>query len=272
MNGERKFVGINVVQTALMLLAGILIGLHYHPSLWLSMALLAIGLSGGIFFARRGMVFELDQLPKKLARGFICLAVFGLGMLRASISTDKISPGDVENYANRRVENLTGYLIAPPVVSNSRTSFQIQLDSVQQNQNNPDEGRLLLVYFDKFNAEEFHYGDRLSVNGTIILPPDARSGFSYRDYLENHSGIKGMINNPEIKKLQGFTGNRLLASIYQLRSLLINRVFELFPKPESALMAGILLGDESKITSDIDRDFQKTGTSHIIMHYLTFHH
>ena len=29
-------------------------------------------------------------------------------------------------------------------------------------------------------------------------------------------------------------------------------------------MAGILLGDESKITSDIERDFKVTGTSHII--------
>ena len=35
-------------------------------------------------------------------------------------------------------------------------------------------------------------------------------------------------------------------------------------------MAGILLGDESKITSDVERDFQKTGTAHIIVYYLSF--
>ena len=73
-----------------------------------------------------------------------------------------------------------------------------------------------------------------------------------------------MINNPAAELLPGFGGDPLLSRIYRLREVLLERLYQLFPKPENALMAGILLGDESKITSDIDHAFQKTGTAHII--------
>ncbi len=34
--------------------------------------------------------------------------------------------------------------------------------------------------------------------------------------------------------------------------------------PESALLRGILLGDESGISSELAQDYSRTGTSHII--------
>jgi competence protein ComEC len=41
-------------------------------------------------------------------------------------------------------------------------------------------------------------------------------------------------------------------------------VMQLFPPPESALLAGILLGDDSRMPPELTQAFQDTGTAHII--------
>ncbi len=126
----------------------------------------------------------------------------------------------------------------------------------------PVSGKLLLVFY-RVRENEFHYGDIIRISGSVILPPETGSNFSYRAYLER-DGITAMINNPSVEILPGFEGSRTLSWIYRFREILSDRVFSLFPKPENALMAGILLGDESKISSAVDHAFQKTGTAHII--------
>ena len=64
--------GIGAVQAASVLLAGIFIGLKFHPPLLLCCLLFAAGVAGGIFFYRRGKDYDLDQPPKKLFRLFVC--------------------------------------------------------------------------------------------------------------------------------------------------------------------------------------------------------
>ncbi len=254
--------GIGAVQTASLLLAGIFAGLKFHPSLWLCCLLFAAGLAGGIFFYLRGKDYVLDQLPKRISRVFFCLAIFAAGMARTGFQNPVPPEGAVERFAGQRFEGLTGYIAAPPVTTASRTTLRVQLDEVQPETGFPNWGKLLLVFFRKPQIN-FRYGDRISFSGTLALPPNTGGGFSYREWLER-DGITCLINNPDVEMLPGFSGSHLRAWIYGLRTRLLDRVYRLFSKPESALMAGILLGDESKITSDMDRAFQKTGTSHVI--------
>lgn len=253
---------IGAVQAASMLLAGLFTGLKFHLPFLPVCALFCTGLAGGIFFYLRGKDYVLDQRPKRLSRLFVCLAIFSLGMARTLIPSGENAVTDIKNLAGSRLEGLTGHLIAPPVITRSRTTLRIELDNEQPGIDFPASGKLLLVFYRELDGK-FQYGDRLSFSGTVVLPPDSSTGFSYRDYLER-DGITAMINNPAVEKLPGFTGSSLRAGIFRLRSVLVNRVYRLFPDPAGSLMAGILLGDESRISSDIDRDFQKTGTSHII--------
>lgn len=245
-----------------MILAGIFAGLQFHPSLWLCAVLATAGLAGGIVFYLRGKDYVLDQLPKRIARAFFSMAIFAAGMGRTAFLNNARPISAIENYAGQKVSGLSGYIVSPPFISNTRTTLRVQIDKKQTMDNLPNEGKVLLVFYQDPKIT-FHYGDRVSVNGTVILPPDTVGGFSYRTYLERN-GITAMINNPYVELQSGSSGNPILAKIYALREILISRVFQLFPKPENALMAGILLGDESKITSDIERDFKVTGTSHII--------
>lgn len=253
---------IGAVEAASMLLAGIFVGSKFHISLLLCCLLFGAGLTGGLFFYLRGKEYVLDQIPVKLSRLFFCLAIFSVGMGRSALSFTDSPAGAAENFSGQYLQGLNGFITTPPVTTASRTTLRVQLEKEQPVSGYPDEGKLLLVFFQDPKLD-FHYGDRLSIDGKLVLPPDTGGGFSFRSYLERE-GISCQINNPDVKILSGFSGSRIHAGIYQLRRALVNRIYQLFPKPESALMAGILLGDESKITSDISRDFQKTGTAHII--------
>ena len=254
--------GIGAVQAAAMLLFGVLAGQQFSPSLSLCLGLLGLSLAGGIFFYLRGRKYTLDQPPKKAARIFFCAALFAAGMCRCALNSGERPAGAVENYTDRERVVFTGTVIAPPVTTPSRTTIRVEADSVQEQPDSPDHGKVLLVFYSP-QQEEYRYGDRLRVSGKAVLPPDTGGSFSYRTYLER-DGITVMINNPSVEKLPGKGGDPVRSAVYRLREVLIRRVFRLFPKPENALMAGILLGDESMITSDIDHAFQQTGTAHII--------
>ena len=254
--------GIGAVQAAAMLLAGIFIGSKFKPSLLLCFALFCISTAGGIFFFRKGRKYTLDQPPKKISRVLFCISLLALGMGRTAIVSHERPAGSIENFVQKGTVNFNGIVIAPPTVTSSRTTVRIEAESRQDSDESPNCGKLLLVFYSR-PAAEFHYGDRLRIRGTVTLPPDTGSSFSYRTYLER-DGITAIINNPGTELLPGFGGDPLLSEIFRLRAVLLERIYRLFPKPENALMAGILLGDESKITSEVEHDFQKTGTAHII--------
>ncbi len=253
---------IGAVQAAVMLLTGIFIGQKYHPSLLLTLILLGCGLAGGYFFYLKGRQYKLDQLPKRLSRVFFCITLLAAGMVRTGTVSRDRPAGAIENFAGQGPVVFTGHIIGPPVITSSRTTLRVEADPDQMMADMPSAGKLLLVFY-RVRADEFHYGDILRISGNVVLPPDTGSNFSYRAYLER-DGITAMINNPSVEILPGFEGNRYLSRIYRLREKLSDQVFRLFPKPENALMAGILLGDESKISSAVDHAFQKTGTAHII--------
>jgi len=56
----------------------------------------------------------------------------------------------------------------------------------------------------------------------------------------------------------------LAIRIFALQARALEMVHRLYPDPESALLAGILLGVESGIPPDVQRAFKDTGTAHII--------
>jgi competence protein ComEC len=93
--------------------------------------------------------------------------------------------------------------------------------------------------------------------------PSESEDFSYKDYLARQ-GITAVMYSPKIFILVEKHGNILLSALYSLRDRGNVVLAQIFPSPESSLMQGILLGDDSRIPDDIYQDFRDTGTSHII--------
>lgn len=59
-------------------------------------------------------------------------------------------------------------------------------------------------------------------------------------------------------------GNPFYAFLYAAQYRLTAVIYSIFPDPEAALLQGILLGDDSGLTSEVTRAFKITGTAPII--------
>ena len=218
--------GIGAVQAASMLLIGIFIGQKFKPSLLLCLILFSISMAGGIFFFMRGRKYKLDQPPKKISRLLFCISLLAFGMVRTAIVSREHPAGSIENFTQEERVTFNGTVIAPPTVTASSTTLRVKVDRGQDPEEGPTAGKLLLVFYYQPKTL-FQYGDRLQISGKVILPPDTGTGFSYRTYLER-DGITAIINNPHTEILPGSGGKPLLSGIYQLRSILLERIYRLF--------------------------------------------
>ncbi|HNB50692.1 MAG TPA: ComEC/Rec2 family competence protein, partial [Anaerolineales bacterium] len=160
------------------------------------------------------------------------------------------------------IVTITGLLIQPPDARDTYTNLRLQAETLQLETGLdpiPVSG-LLLARIDP--GSEFHYGDRLTLTGQLQTPPETES-FSYRDYLAR-SGVYAFLPFAEASLLQTGQGNPFMAAIFALKTRAYETIHHLYPDPEAALLAGILLGIETGIPADLDQAFRDTGTAHII--------
>lgn len=94
---------------------------------------------------------------------------------------------------------------------------------------------------------EYKKGDRISLSGSVF------SAYGRRAYL----------NYPTVSRLSRDAG-RATAFFDDIRSHLLNNIRESLPVENSALAAGLLLGDDSGFSREFKAELKKTGTIHIV--------
>ena len=154
-------------------------------------------------------------------------------------------------------------MVDPPDNRDTYTNLRIRIEQLRkadENQFTPVHGLILARVSP---GTTFLYGDRISLQGHLVTPPE-NEDFSYRDYLARH-GIYSYMAYPTSNLLQQGQGNLLMAALYSFRQKAHEIVNKLYPDPEAGLVAGILLGDQSGISPQIQEAFRLTGTSHIIV-------
>jgi competence protein ComEC len=109
---------------------------------------------------------------------------------------------------------------------------------------------------------EYKYGDLVSITGELQTPLIFED-FDYKGYLE-HQGIYTTIYYPQIEVLEEGHGFAPLAWIYDLRESLAQTLAEVLPEPQASLAQGILLGLRGNIPADLNTDFTRSGTSHLL--------
>ncbi len=106
------------------------------------------------------------------------------------------------------------------------------------------------------------YGDLIQATGQLETPPVFES-FSYRDYLARQ-GIHSLLRQADVAVIDSHHGFFLWEWLYRFKAHALKTLLTIWPEPEASLLAGILLGVESGIPSDLDEAFVVTGTSHIV--------
>ncbi len=197
-----------------------------------------------------------------LAPIFLILS-FLFGIVRLQLANLPPSYDDLAWYNDQGTATITGVISSYP---DRRDAYQlITIDSrsleisTADTKSIPLAGKALVRT--GINVA-WKYGDEIQLVGKLTTPSD-EADFSYQDYL-SYKSILTSIYYPEIILIAHGQGNLLIQGIYTIRDQAIITLSQIFPAPESALLAGILLGFDNKIPPDIQTAFRTTGTTHII--------
>ena len=192
---------------------------------------------------------------------FVLLCAFCLGAVRYQMSVPKFNAFHIAFYNDRDYDLLiTGTLVEPPDYRDNYTNLRVQVRAVDTGDRDLPVSGLLLVRAS--NNQVFHYGDIVRLRGKLKTPPE-NEDFSYRDYLAAQH-IHSYMSSAEVTILPGKGGKPFSRAMYTLKDKSLNNIYRLFPDPESSLLAGILLGVDTGLTSELQQAFKDTGTAHII--------
>lgn len=243
-----------LIWASLAFLAGIALAGALPPfptGLWL----LLFASAGAAAWALRRRVAPLGLL----ALGTLCAGL--LGAARYQAAQPAFGPGDLASYNDRGGwVYVQGVVSAPPEARQTYLEVRLAVEQLAQGaESRAVQGQLLVQT--SFDAQ-LQYGDRVRLWGQLRTPSDDED-FSYRDYLAR-SGIHSLMAFPSLERLEGGQGHPFWAALYGLRERGVDVLYQLYPAQEAALLAGILLGDESGLSTAMKEAFNTSGTRHII--------
>lgn len=194
------------------------------------------------------------------------MAVTLLGGWRMAAALPEVTPETLAYYNDRGTVQLVGVIVDAPDPRDTYTNLTIQVSQLRPleaalTQIRPlDVDGKALVQVPP--GEAWAYGDRVQVTGALQTPYDS-ADFSYRDYLAR-KGIGSLMSYASVTRLGTGGGSPIRAALYHLREQGFTTLHQLFPSPESDLLAGILLGRDQGLSPQLEEAFQRTGTTHII--------
>jgi competence protein ComEC len=193
----------------------------------------------------------------------LLLLVLLAGAYRYQSVQPVLEPGFIAWYNDQAGEvTVEGMLVQPADVRDSYINLKVKVERFQFAEHLPFSPVNGLILAKVPPGEVYRYGDRLRLHGRLETPPESEH-FSYRDYLVLE-GVYSFMGRAYAVQVGGTQGNSLLKTIYTLKERALRVVYQIFPDPEASLLAGILLGVDEGIPEQVQEDFKKTGTAHII--------
>jgi competence protein ComEC len=187
----------------------------------------------------------------------VCAGAFRLQFFQPVFDDSRVafynnSPGPV---------TLTGVVVTEPDTRDTYTNLRLRVNTLESGGAAYAVDGLVLVRAPRYPAR--FYGDRLRVTGRLETPPEFED-FSYKEYLAR-TGIYSVMRRPRLELVESGQGAPVWAVMYALKTRAAHTINRLLAEPHASLLNGILLGLQSGIPRDLYEDFNRTGTSHIIV-------
>ena len=217
-----------------------------------------------------GVLWQAKRVSRLQPRKEVPLTLLAAGFCLAALIYQLSLPADtaayIGYYVGKGAVEVQGVVSEPPAAWENGQELVVRVQAlnpfsadVEEIEQGEVRGKILLR---TMPGSAYAYGDLLSIRGELTEASESGS-FSYKTYLF-HQGITALSQYAHVELLEREQGSPLVAAIYRLRerSLLVAR--QIFPEPESSLLRGILLGDRSGISEDLEQAYALTGTAHII--------
>lgn len=231
-------------------LAGIWLGSVSGLGITYRLTVALVALFAAMLLWRRG----------RLGLALAAVCALSLGAARYDSTRQAVGPDQVAYYNGARQVLITGEIVAEPQVSDTSRRLRVKAQTLQiDGATTPAEGDVL-VQTGRF--PEIGYGSTVRLTGDL-QPPLALGSPGYAAYLERQ-GIHSVMSFPRIALLATDGGNPLRRALLAVKERGRDAIAQALPEPYAALLTGILLGDDSGMSRQLQDDFRATGMTHII--------
>jgi len=212
---------------------------------------------GGIFILGVIVASIFWASDKRIAIISFCLLIFALGAWRAL----EAQPADSLSELNGKGHlTIIGRVADIPDRRQFSQKLKIEAQNAALFQKQIKISGFLLV--DAKLYPQYNYGDLLQISGQL-KEPENFDDFNYKTYLAK-SDIYSIISNPEIEVLARGQGNKIKQALFSLKQKYENSIESLLSEPQASFLAGLNLGENKQISSELSEAFKKSGTTHIV--------
>ncbi len=170
-------------------------------------------------------------------------------------------PGIIQYNDLKKTVSVSGKVIEPVDLREKLSLVKVQVQSYSLAEG-PDlaSQEILEVFLQP--GVDLTYGDIIHLTGNPVTPSE-NDDFSYKEYLAGQK-IYSIFYYPHLEVISPASSIDPLYHLFQFKEKSLSLLDQLFPMPDSALVKGILLGDDSDIPDEVYAAFRNSGTTHLI--------
>jgi competence protein ComEC len=218
----------------------------------------------GLIMAALFLFYSLLK-KKKHANRFLflslLLASFFCGSLRYQFFSQNSSRNPAAQIPSDITLTMQGLVVEPTLHSIQYGETVIELRNIIDTEGDwqPADGRARVRLPESFT---FEYHTSVTLEGKLISAVDADSK-AHTSWLKRN-GIDYQMLYPTVVEKVPAEDFSFMGTLYTFRSRAYQVLQSIIPFPESELLAGILLGIESRIPDYLSEAYRLTGTAHIL--------
>ena len=237
----------------------------WRPACWWFVAALVVAASAYYYLHRRGRI--------AVAAGLALFSIAGVIGIQLRPNPANL---DILHFADGSEITLTAHVLREGASNIGRRAVQridVETEAVDASDNTfaVHSGLRVSIYAEKASngpPKTFTYGQRLRFATKLNAPRNFRNpgAFDYSGYLaEKGIAATASAKMQAVEVLPGFAGNRLELWRFRAYHSIETRIAALWPGEQAALVSAVLMGEQSCLASDLETDFQRTGTYHVLV-------
>lgn len=200
-------------------------------------------------------------LWKKLSllRILVVCSVFTVGFFAFQFEYQKRTEHDLVQYIGTNEEvRLTVQIIDESIVG--ERALHTRAKVISANNEQLASHTELLLYSELF--QPYTFGDQLEMHATIE-PLPVFEDFDYKEYMLKDS-VVGAVYRSEIIRITPSSNTHPKKVILRFKNNIVTFLNKNIPEPESAFIAGLLIGDRNGFSKELEDAFTRTGMTHVV--------
>lgn len=246
--------------------------------------ILFFGFLGSVFGVFYFVNHTLIRKPCERWSGFLLLTLFFLsiflGMARYEIKNNSNDFGWLENKIDQ-TEIFEGVIVDEPDEREKYMRLVVEVsgpvfaEATEKQTVEKKSNTKVLVYTKLY--PKFNYGDKVELKGKIQKPKNSVRhpmaskeevgsvrDFDWKSYLAKDEIYFEMFY-PQVELVSSKNGNFIKAGLLSIKQKYLDGLGRIIPEPHASFVGGLTIGAKQSIPVDLQEDFKRTGTIHMIV-------